>query len=319
MTEHLEQALRRDPDDARANLRMAAMQLRRFDLLQRSAKNPMGLSQIRDAALASRFPSREAQDRWLAVAVGQHRKHLDLALFHARRALKLCPLQGEGYVYLAELAFLDGPAASAKAAYIDQALRVRPHSGEVLLAAGAEAALAGDTAKALDFWKRAFHQGPEYQLRLVELLAPQAPASFFLAGFHPDLGGMRLLFRHYQQMGRAEDLRTLGPPLAQMLERDARAETGQTAADLWAEAAWVRRGLGDSAGAIACAARVVQSAPRDYAAHRLLATWLSEDQQYADAAEQLHWCLHRKPNDEQLIAELATANRKRLEPAPPRR
>ena len=40
MTGHLEQAVRRNPDDARANLRMAALQLRRFDILRSLRESP---------------------------------------------------------------------------------------------------------------------------------------------------------------------------------------------------------------------------------------------------------------------------------------
>jgi tetratricopeptide (TPR) repeat protein len=291
---------------------MAALQLRTFDIHQRSAENPMSLSQIRDAALASRFPSREAQDRWLKVAVGDTRKHLDSALSRARRAIRLCPLQGEAYVYLAELAFLEGPAVSAKAAYVEQALRVRPYSGEVLLAAGGEAALAGDVPKALLYWKRAFHQGAECQLRLIELLAPQTQASFFQTRFAPDLNGMRLLYRHYRETRRDDDARAIGQPLARMLERDAAEQCGQSAADLWREAAWIRRASLDSAGALRCARRAVRAAPQDYPAHRVLATWLLEEGLYDEAIQQLQWCIGRKPSDESLARELAAAHRGRL-------
>ena len=107
--EQLSQTLRRDPDNAQAHLFMASVLLQRFELEQKTAVNPMGLSQICDAALASQFPTRESQDAWLDVAVGPPRRYLDAALAHCRHAVRLCPLQGEGYAYLAELSFLDGP------------------------------------------------------------------------------------------------------------------------------------------------------------------------------------------------------------------
>ena len=95
---------------------LAAGYLRRFQRQQRGSQNPMDLSQIRDAAVASEFPSRAALDQWLARAVGPHRALLDKALYHTGRALQLCPLQGQGYLYLADLCFLQGsPAAASEA------------------------------------------------------------------------------------------------------------------------------------------------------------------------------------------------------------
>ena len=195
----------------------------------------------------------QAQDLWLSVAIGENRKHLDSGLLYARRALNLCPIQGEGYIYLAELTFLEGPSATAKGAYVDQALRVRPHSGEVLLAAGGEAALMGDMPKALQFWKHAFHQGGEPQSRLIELLAGEAPASFFLANFEPDVEGLQLLRRHYRRSERLDDARLIEAPLARRLEELALAETGKIAADHWREAAQIHHDSRDASRACACA------------------------------------------------------------------
>ena len=106
----------------------------------------MSLSQIRDAALASAsaFPSRHEQDEWLNRAVGENRRYLDAALKHCLQALRLCPVQGEGYIYLAELAFLEGPQSLTTDKLVAQALLVRPGEGIVQFAAGKEAALAGD-------------------------------------------------------------------------------------------------------------------------------------------------------------------------------
>ncbi len=103
---NLEQVLAWQPTCARAHLELAEAYLRRFALLQASGENPMSLTNIRDAVLQSRFPSRSAMLEWLGRAVGQHADYLEQALQHTRRAVELCPLLGRGYVYLAELCFL---------------------------------------------------------------------------------------------------------------------------------------------------------------------------------------------------------------------
>ena len=91
MGTHLAETLRRDPYHPRANLRMAAMYLRQFDAQQQTSENPMPLSQIRDAALASQFPTR-ASPR--PVAVDRDGREPPLA----RTGLSCMPSERCGYV-----------------------------------------------------------------------------------------------------------------------------------------------------------------------------------------------------------------------------
>ena len=116
MEENLSSVVSYQPDNAAANLRLAALHLRMFDCESDENTMAMDVRQIRDAALASHFQSRAELDLWLSRAFGSRRSHLDAALRCALRALTSCPLKGEAYVYLAELSFLDGPAAPQKAA-----------------------------------------------------------------------------------------------------------------------------------------------------------------------------------------------------------
>jgi O-antigen ligase len=125
----LEEVVRLQPRHARAHIQLAKSYLRLFDLLQIEAPNPMSLRDIRDAAIKSQagFPSRKARDAWMRRAFGEHCEHLNRALYHTRRGLALCPLQGKGYLYLAELCFLDGLPASSKPGACGAAFRrLRP-------------------------------------------------------------------------------------------------------------------------------------------------------------------------------------------------
>jgi O-antigen ligase len=150
MLKHFSAMAAHDPDDARSQLALAEACLRQFDLAQRASENPMSLTAIRDAALAGGFADRAQLAGWLDRALGQRRTWLDKALWHTRRSLELCPLQGQGYLYLAELAFLEQTDRDRPRALIAQALAVRPHDGSVLFKAGEEAALAGDIDGAAD-------------------------------------------------------------------------------------------------------------------------------------------------------------------------
>ncbi len=126
MASHLQQSLRWYPHDARANLRYATVCLRRFEQLQQASDNAMGLLDLREAAQASTFPSQQAQERWLSTVMGDRRAYLDEARRAAIRAVQLCPLQGQAYLHLAELAFLHHPDPSFEHRLLDQAQRVRP-------------------------------------------------------------------------------------------------------------------------------------------------------------------------------------------------
>jgi tetratricopeptide (TPR) repeat protein len=309
MREHLQLALAYDPSDPRANLRMAAMCLRLFDHDQHSSENAMNLAQIRDAALASHFPSREAQDQWLGVAIGQNRKYLDEALVHTHRALRQCPLQGQGYVYLAELAFLEGKPSQARSQYIGQALRVRPYHGAVLFAAGREAALAGQLTLALDLWKRAFHQDPDQREAIIALLAPQMPASFFVSQFQPDLRGMHKLFERYRGLARHDQARVVGESFATMLEQAARDATSLEAANFWRLAQTVYHYLGNQPLATRCAAEALAIAPNNFSLRYRVAMVLCQQQQYEQAYEHLMWCVQRKPDDPELRRRLRSVHR----------
>jgi O-antigen ligase/tetratricopeptide (TPR) repeat protein len=312
MVQHLRDVVQRDPSHARAQLRLAGLYLQLFDQRQQDSENPMSLAQVRDAALASRFPSREAQDQWLSVALGQNRSLLNQALEYSRRAARLCPLQGEAYVYLAELSFLQGPSTAWKQAYITQAMRVRPYTGLVLLAAGSEAALAGDVNKALTLWKEAFHRDPEQRAKIIELLAAQMPPEMFIQHFAPDQVALGQLYYYYLNSHAPQQARSVGPRYAAALQEQAKGRDLAGAAPLWSEAAGVHAVLGDLPRAMQCAREAIACTPDDFARHRQLANLLSSAGEHAEAVRELQWCLSRKPDDEALRRELETVNRLRV-------
>lgn len=313
MATHLQSILQRYPANARANLRLASIKLRAFDAAQQASANPMTLAQIRDAALASQFPSLEEQDRWLSVVMGANKRLLNEAMFFARRAVRLCPLQGDGYIYLAELSFLEGAPREAVPAYIEQALAVRPHNALVMMAAGQEAVLAGDLPQAMRLWKQAFHADASQQKRVIEMLAPQMPGSAFITEFKPDLGGMRKLFSFYKANGRLEDAKQVGVVLVDELEDEARQQSQpKEAAYYWYYAAIIHNFLGDVDQATVCAEQAVAHAPDNYSYHFLFACTLTAAKAYDQAVEQFEWCIARKPEDQALRNRLASVARLRV-------
>jgi len=312
MINQLEKVIAYNPTHARAHLRMAGACLQYFDQLQRASANVMDLSQICDAAIVSQFSSRAELDIWLIRSVGENRKLLEKALWHAHRGLQLCPLQGEGYIYLAELCFLEGGRATTRRAYVDQALKVRPYDGDVLLQAGKVASLRGDVAQAIDYWKRCFQSGGIHQLRLVRLLAGRLPLTFVLDQFNPDLSGLKLLYLHYQHVSSPEELQLLSQRYVSRANSDLTREDGNKAARAWLFANRMYRDLGDTSRAIHSAQQAYAFSPESYQVRYALAKSLLETKQFSEAETHLRWCLGRKPRSRSLRIFMEAAVKGRI-------
>lgn len=308
MARLLEATVASDPADARAHIRLAELYRRWFEVLQRDSANAMTLTQIRDAAIASQFESPESLDQWLTVAIGPNREMLDKALAHTRRGLQLCPLQGEGYIYLAELAFLEGQGEQAKPSYINQALRLRPRYGPVLMAAGSELAMAGNWEAAIETWKRAYHDDYESQVRIMEIMAPVVPAEFFMENFRPDRIGMGRLLNHYRGLQRQRDVQIIGRRFIELTVQEAEANPAESL-PLWMSASSTATLLDETQYALEFNRRAVQAAPNDFNARQALGNKLLAQRLYTEAVEQFKWCLSRAPNDEALRQSLMAATK----------
>ena len=155
MARQLSAVVERQPDHARARARLAAIHYELFDG-QDSDVGSLGIEELRHAVLASYDPELEnafksAADarQWLSTALPRQYGHLAATLHHARRALALCPLQGEAYLPLVVFSFIEGSEAelSRRAACTRQALKVRPFDGDVMFTAGV---VAVDELRALE-------------------------------------------------------------------------------------------------------------------------------------------------------------------------
>jgi len=316
----LEEVVRWHPANARVHLDLAECCLRLFDIMQEEGKNPMSLGNVRDAALRSRFPSREALDAWLARAVGEHTAYLDCALGHTRRALALSPLQGRAYLYLAELCFLENGGEAAKRAYVEQALLVRPFDGEVLYAAANEALLAGHHDQWLDHARRSFQCGRRHQKRLMADLIGHTPVQaleemiqLIVSQFQPDLQATRELHALAALRGQPEQLAWLRRHFAEQAETEAGRSQGETAARLWNEARGLHAALGDGPRALACAENSVACDRHSLDARHGLALALMAQGRLAEAEPHLRWCLQHRPKDAAIEAQWKEALRDRLD------
>ena len=267
---------------------------------------------IRDAALASQFKSRREQNQWLATALGENLSLLSDALAHSRRAVAGSPLQGEVYAHLAELSFLESPRSERKLALIDQALLARPHSGDVLFAAGREAAIAGRQEEAIDLLTRAFDAERSTQKLVIELIATQTSVEEFVKVFEPDLVAIRMLREQYEAEGIGPAVDQVTELLAERATQEAEQLEGAAASALHQEASRMWIALQRPEDAAQSAALAVRASPLDFDARSHWARCLMATGQYKEAQKQWQWCISRRPADDYLRQQLADAKQKEL-------
>lgn len=312
MERHLHDTLAWDPSFARAHLRLAALYVQQFERARLESENAIMASQIRDAAFAAHFASLEDQRAWLDRAFGPSIDLLARALVHARRAIAESPLEGDGYIYLANLGFLAGDAPSRAVACVAQAERVRPYDGEVAFEAGKQALVDGDRQLAIRYFARCFGNPGPHQLRIVGLLAGREAAEVFIAELQPDWRTLRAIWSRYREQGSEADLLTLVAYAETVTVRDAGASREFRPAWLWLYQALMHKDLGQPDRALACLNQAYAHDPHLYEVRRLLGFSLQSAGQYAEAEPHLRWCLSRRPDDKALAAAVLELGKQRM-------
>ena len=302
--------LAKDLNNASAHLRMAAVYLRQFQGRQRSSINPMGIGQIRDAAIASQFPSKEALNEWLARAVGGNQELLYRALWHARQAVTLCPLQGEAYLFLAELIFLEGRDQFAKSALVDQAIRVRPFDGKVLLMAGKEAAVAGEVEAAVAHWKKSFKYSIDGKLDLLSLLAQRVPAKITIQMLEPQVSDLMYFYRAYRTLGDPRQMEEVCKHFESLLWKGTVED--QSDLRLWITLSRAYQEIEKDEDALRCAKQASKCDLNNFEARLLMAAILFDLKEYSEAEQQLRWCVSRRPDHSQSQKLLKTVVKARI-------
>lgn len=309
---HLEDTLRWDPSFARAHLRLAARYVQKFESGQQDGQNTMTPRQIRDAVFATKFDSPTERGAWLERAFGTNFRWLGMALNHARQAATLSPLEGDAYVFLAELGFLAGDDSPMAAACIHQAQRVRPYDGDIGFEAGKQALAQGDLEQAMLLWSRSFQTTGDHQLRIVGLLAGRIPAGVFVESMQPDWRTLRAIWSSYQQNGQRDDLVQLVAYANQVTRRDSVGSTKFRPAYLWLWLAKMHNDLDQRDEALACLQQAYSCDPRVYDVRYLLANLLKQHGKYFEAEPHLRWCLARRPDDRSLSNALLEIAKQRL-------
>ncbi|QDU87402.1 O-Antigen ligase [Pirellulimonas nuda] len=295
--EALREAVAGNPHDARARVRLAGALLQQFELTATDAGNVMSHTQARDAALTAGFAGPDETIAWLRRAFGERGLLLSEAYGHARQAVRLAPLEGEGYLYLADLTQFAPPAQRDRAALTQQGLAARPYSGRVQFLAGVQQQSLGRYDEALALFQSAFARPGSQRERIALIFATQISAAEFLEAFQPDGPLLRTVFLQYAARGDEGDMKALAN-YTQRLADESHDLTPRGRSAIWRHASEIYRNLGDNEQAIVCATRAYELAPGDFYNRLHLAASFVAAERFDDADPHLRWCLSRRPDVE---------------------
>ncbi|MEZ6128283.1 MAG: O-antigen ligase family protein [Planctomycetaceae bacterium] len=288
---HLARSLQARPDQHRVQVDLAEQLLALFDLLQLRSDSPMPLKMLRDAAVASEFASDTELRDWMQRACGKPVSMVVLADRLARESLASCPVQGYAYLSLVETSFLRDPDNRLHQPLIDQAMLVRGHDPRVRFVAGREALMAGQKDDAFALWDSVFHANQYFRLNILQLLAPEVAAEFFIHQFQPDAEELKDVLAVYQILKRPRDCDVVMSRLCEVIPLEAPSiedEDERLKEMLFAGNA--AREIKNLPLAADLLQQTVNDFPSDYDAHYALGVTLFELERHEEAIQHLTWC-----------------------------
>ncbi|QDU78642.1 O-Antigen ligase [Polystyrenella longa] len=307
----------KNPQDAELRYRVAEGYLIYFELLQSKSDNPMSTPQIRDAVFASEFENVDDMQDWLKRAFGNNVQFLFAAFQHTKAAIKLCPLQGDAYLQLSQLAFLDGAGPDSVERCLQQAQQVRPYDADVLFELGRFEWSQMQYDEALEYWKQAFHQEIRTQKRIIRLVAgPLGPAKF-LKIFEPDWQALRRIVQQYRLLKDESALKEILPLYAERAIQEAGRENNPEPVRAWMQAAVAYQELGQSVNAERCLVAALKRYPNEYQLHETYGKLLYTMNRMEESEKELRWCLTYQPDDVGLRKRYELAQHKRLQSKSP--
>jgi tetratricopeptide (TPR) repeat protein len=313
MLRQIERAIAWDPQFARAHRRIADRYMADFEHRMTDAANQLDVTQIREAAMASSFKSPADLHGWLKRAFGSDIELLEKSLAHAHRAVDLCPLQGDSYLHLADLCFLEHRPREAVAAYVDQGLRVRPYDKQVLTRAGLQQLLLGNADAAVEVWSRCFNTPGRHQKEIVyRLVSCRMPAKLLLDRMRPEWRTLREIWPQYRQFGSPNDWSTILNYASQASQREAGKPDGIPPATVWFWQASLHNDVGQADEALACLNRANAANPHQYTIRYALGKALLAAGRLNEAEPHVRWCMARRPEDKWLNEAIASISRQRF-------
>lgn len=311
----LEQAVAARPEHPSAWVDLALSRLERFGLARRIAGETFGLVEIRQAVEDNGFESVATAQQWVENITGEHYADLKQAGAAALTAVTVNPCAGEAWCVLAAVAFLQRPSPDLARACIDQALRVRPHDGQVLFEAAVRAELDGNTTESLQLYQQCFAECPSERWRIVNVLLPLMPATAACKRLQPDLAGLRMIDSLWSRHSAAEAMRPVKEQRLAAARAAADATDGNSRCNLLCETANLERTLGNLQQAEATLAEAIAANPNHYGARLTHIDFALAIGDAKTAKRELDWCLLRRPDSQKLQGRLLRLKKLRVEQA----
>lgn len=302
------QAAQTDPHNPTYQIRAARAHQRNF-LLAHAKDHDMKLDEIRQAALSSNYPTREALYAWLDIpeVMGDNRRHLDRAQAANLRAIRLCPLQPRPYLESAKLAWLSFAPPDVEERLLQQALSARPFDGLVRMEYAHFLNNQGKNDEAIPYFQAAFARDVRCRQAMIKDLSPHHAPSFFLSTFEMDRITLTLLRKAYVGTSDTDGYRNVLLKLAQANLQEATHASGDVSALLIVTAAGCYSELGDNTAAISTLQTAVKRFGNSFPLRCKLANSLYDQGRYSEALPHLEWCHRRRPDDNAMTKRVAVA------------
>ena len=196
--------------------------------------------------------------------------------------------------------FLQGMGNSHKSMLTQQALRVRPYKGSVLLAAAQESSMRGDIQQALTYWQKTFHRETSYRQIVIEALSDLLPVELVVRTLKPEADDLISMFTYYYDTRQYDPARYIAEQYQARLQRDPPSHTSEKISKSWKTAYWLHFQVKSNESAIDCLRQAIRITPEDLTWRKTLAMALVHAGKNTESLHHLQWCLRRRPDDQEL-------------------
>ena len=311
----LEKTVVLQPDHTQAWNDLAFCKLEHFGLTRQIAGETIGLTEIRQTVEQTSFKSDEARTAWIQKVTGDSFQDLTQAMNAALRAVTLNPFSGTAWCVLASTSFLKTQDNGLPQACIDQALRVRPHEGQVLFEAANQAELDGDKSRAIQLRQQCFAECPSERGRVLNVLLPMMSAVAVCELLQPDVAGLRAIDSLWSRSSPKEAMKPVKELRLAKVYEAAQQAKGTAQSNLLYEAAILERTLGNNENAATTITAALAANPNNFQmrlVHIDLALSLGDTN---TAKKEIDWCLLRRPDSQKLQGRIQQLKQVRIEQA----
>lgn len=297
-----------NPHDPEIQNRAARAWFRSF-LLTHKKHHDLSIEEIQQAATSSGYSTREELYAWLdnPDVIGKNRRYLNRSLTASLAAMKLCPLDERPYLGIAKLGWLTLMPSPRQNAFLEQALRGRPHEGIAHLEVAHLLLNRGELQEAEKHYQIAFQQDARCREALIMELSPHVPATFFLEKFELDRRSLAVLRDTYRSLADQSGFQEVLKRLAAAEVEAAQESTGELAASHLVTAHGCYAELGDRDRAIEILQKSLKRYGSSYNLRSNLANTLFDFGRYSEAIPHLEWCHRRQPDNDSIAQRIEIA------------